>query len=393
MALTLTRVPDMADFYLKAKEIFTEDKIIHNAFMGISNGLIVSIGDRPGRNDNVVDLGDGKIVPGFIDIHIHGSGGFDVMDASYEALNTISTAIAANGVTGFLGTTVTSSWDATICALKNIHECFSIGLKGAELLGAYSEGLFFSDQFKGAHASEYFLAPTQDRLDAMLGATGGKLKVLAIAPELEGAIDAIRYLTKKGIKVMVGHTGATYQQSKAAFDAGAVGGVHIFNQMLALHHRQPGTVGAILHNRDTFAELIADGVHVDPVIMDLVYRLKGVDKTALITDCICAAGLGDGVYKLGLLAVTVTNGVARTHTGALAGSTLVLNKAVANMIKLVGACELDAVHMASLTPATLLGLDKETGSIKENKRANLAVLNDNYDVSMTFVDGNVVYQH
>ncbi|MDP0562618.1 MAG: N-acetylglucosamine-6-phosphate deacetylase [Candidatus Endonucleobacter sp. (ex Gigantidas childressi)] len=382
----------MGGFYLKAKEIFTEGKIIANAFIEISNGLIVSIGDRPINSYSVVDLGGGKIVPGFIDIHIHGSGGCDVMDASYEALNTISLAIAANGVTGFLGTTVTSSWDATLCALKNINECFNIGLKGAELLGAYSEGLFFSDQFKGAHVSEYFLAPTQDRLDIMMDATGGKLKVLAIAPELEGAIDAIRYLTNKGIKVMLGHTGATYQQSKAAFDAGAVGGVHIFNQMRALHHREPGTVGAILQNRDAFAELIADGVHVDPVIMDLVYRLKGADKTALITDCICAANLGDGEYKLGLLTVTVKNGVARTHTGALAGSTLAMNKAVANMIKLVGICALDAVHMASLTPATLLGIDKEMGSIKENKRANLAVLDENYDVTMTFVDGNVVYR-
>ncbi|WP_263078011.1 N-acetylglucosamine-6-phosphate deacetylase [Endozoicomonas sp. Mp262] len=382
----------MSSFYLKASEIFTEEKIIHDSYLKVADGLIASIGEQPGENDKVMDLGDCKIMPGFIDLHIHGSGGFDVMDGSYEALNTISKTIAANGVTGFLGTTVTSTWEATLAAFNTINECCKTGLEGAELLGGYSEGLFFSERFKGAHAAEYFLAPTRERLDAMIDAAGGNLKMLAIAPELDGALDAIRYLTDKGIRVTVGHTGATYQQSKAAFEAGAVGGVHIFNQMLGLHHRQPGTVGAVLQNRDVVAELIADGVHVDPVVMDLVYRLKGADKTALITDCMCAGGLSDGEYELGLLTVTVKEGVARTHTGALAGSTLTLNKAVANMIQLVGVNPLDAVHMASLTPATLLGIENKAGSIKKQKCANLAVIDNSYNAVMTLIDGEIVYR-
>ncbi len=381
----------MSSFYLKASEIFTEEKIIHDTYLKVSDGLIASIGEQPGNDDEVMDLGDCKIVPGFIDLHIHGSGGFDVMDASHEALNTISKTIAANGVTGFLGTTVTSTWEATLAAFNNISECCKTGLDGAELLGGYSEGLFFSERFKGAHAAEYFLAPTRERLDAMIEAAGGNLKALAIAPELDGAIDAIRYLTDKGIKVMVGHTGATYEQSKAAFEAGAVGGVHIFNQMLGLHHRQPGTVGAVLQNCDVVAELIADGVHVDPVVMDLVYRLKGADKTALITDCMCAGGLSDGEYELGLLTVTVKDGVARTHTGALAGSTLTLNKAVANMIELVGVEPFDAIHMASLTPATLLGIDNTLGSIRVGKRANITCLTPSFEVKSTLINGQSVY--
>ena len=382
----------MSSFFLKANEIYTEEKIIFDTYLQVSDGKIVSIDKLPANDDQVIDLGDCKLMPGFIDLHIHGSGGYDVMDASITALDTISQTIAANGVTGFLGTTVTSTWDATLAAFENINACYKKGLTGAELLGGYSEGLFFSERFKGAHAAEFFLEPTRERLDAMIKAAGDNLRLLAIAPELDGAIDAIQYLTSKGIKVMVGHTGATYEQARQAFKAGAVGGVHIFNQMLGLHHRQPGTAGAVLHNRDVVAELIADGVHVDPIVMDLVYRLKGADKTALITDCICAGGLSDGEYELGLLTVTVNDGIARTHTGALAGSTLSLNKAVANMIKLVGTPPLDAAHMASLTPATLLGINEQVGSIKTGKRANFAVLDKQHNVVMTLIDGKVVYQ-
>ncbi|MDD7805487.1 MAG: N-acetylglucosamine-6-phosphate deacetylase [Endozoicomonas sp. (ex Botrylloides leachii)] len=383
----------MNSFFLKVGEIFTEQGIIHDAFLQVSNGRIASINTPPVNDTKIIDLGERKLVPGFIDLHIHGSGGCDVMDASYASMNTISQTIATNGVTGFLGTTVTSTWEVTLAALKNINCCYNKGMTGAELLGGYSEGLFFSERFKGAHAAEFFLLPTRERLDAMLEAAKGSLKLLAIAPEIDGAIDAINYLTRKGIKVMIGHTGATYEQANQAFEAGAVGGVHIFNQMLGLHHRQPGTAGAILHNHDIIAELIADGVHVSPIIMDLVYRLKGADKTALITDCISASGLNDGNYDLGLLTVTVKNGIARTHTGALAGSTLTLDKAVANMINLVHIAPLDAVHMASLTPATLLGINEQVGSIKIGKRANFAVLDKEYNAVMTWVDGNITYQN
>ena len=378
-------------FFLKASEIFTEDSIKSDSYLKISGDKIISIGEKPEDQDSVIDLSSYRVVPGFIDLHIHGSGGHDVMDATYEALDAISATIAANGVTGFLGTTVTSTWDATLQAFENIKTACQKGLSGAELLGGYSEGLFFSERFKGAHAAEYFLEPTIERLDTMMKAAGGQLKLLAIAPELKGAIDAIQYLSQRRVKVMVGHTGATYEQTRQAFAAGAVGGVHIFNQMSGIHHRQPGAAGAVLHDKSIVAELIADGVHVDPIVMDLIYRLKGANKTALITDCICAGGLPDGKYNLGLIAVTVEKGVARTHTGALAGSTLSLNKAVANMINLVGVSPLDAVHMASLTPATLLDINHKVGSIKEGKYANLAVLDEHYNVVMTFVRGQTVY--
>ncbi|MGI9273401.1 MAG: N-acetylglucosamine-6-phosphate deacetylase [Endozoicomonas sp.] len=378
-------------FYIKAQEIFTEQEIVRDQYLKISDGRIAAIGEVPGNSDEVLDLGDCRVVPGFIDLHIHGSGGCDVMDGTHEALNTISKTIAANGVVGFLGTTVTDTWERNLAALKNVRDVMKKGVDGAQLLGSYSEAIFFTNDFKGAHEGSYFRKPTREKLDEMLAAADGSLKALALAPELDGALDAIRYLTSKGVRVTVGHTGATYEQCKLAFEAGAVGGVHIFNQMLGLHHREPGTVGAVLHHQDIYAELIADGVHVNPVVLDLVYRLKGTKKTALITDCMCAGGLSDGEYQLGLLKVTVKDGVARTESGSLAGSTLSLNRAVANMIEMVNVDPLNAVHMASLTPATILGLQDELGSIREGKRASLTVLDKNHEVVMTFIDGHQIF--
>ena len=381
----------MTTFYLKAKEVFTEDGILQDSSLKISDGKIAAVGCEPEADADIMEVGDCRIVPGFIDLHIHGSGGCDVMDATHDAINTLSKTIAAHGVVGFLATTVTDTWERNLAALRNVNDCIEKGVDGAEVLGTFSESIFFSERFKGAHEGSYFLKPTQERLDEMLEASNGTLRSLALAPEIEGGIDAIRYLTSKNVRVMLGHTGATYEKCKEAFEAGAVGGVHIFNQMLGLHHRQPGTAGAVLHHRDIYAELIADGVHVDPVVMDLVYRLKGADKTALITDCMCAGGLSDGAYQLGLLTVHVKGGVARTESGALAGSTLSLNRAVANMIEKVNVDPLSAVHMASLTPATLLGIQDELGSIKVGKRASITVLDKHHEVQMTFIDGKQVF--
>lgn len=381
----------MTTFYLKAEEIFTEDGIIKDSYIKIEKGKITKIDCQPEANADIRDFGDNRIAPGFIDLHIHGSAGCDVMDATHNAINTMSTTIAKSGVTGFLATTVTDTWERNLAALRNVRQCMNQGVDGAEVLGSYSEAIFFTNDFKGAHEGSYFLQPTLERLDEMLAAAEGSLKTLALAPELDGAIQAIRYLTDKGVNVMIGHTGATYEQCSAAFTAGAVGGVHIFNQMLALHHREPGTVGAVLHNQNAFAEMIADCVHINPIVMELVYRLKGANKIALITDCMCAGGLQDGEYQLGLLKVQVKDGVVRTESGALAGSTLTLDRAVANMIEQVNVPPLEAVHMASLTPATLLGIEHEVGSIKQGKRANLSIINKEHQVLKTFVDGQEIF--
>jgi len=378
-------------FYLKAKQVFTEHGIKTDHFVLVDNGLIKDITANANSDIPVIDLGESQLMPGFIDMHIHGREGCDVMDGKLSSLNTISKSLAKHGVVGFLATTVTAKWQDSIKAFTTIGEAANTVLDGAQVLGAYNEGLFFTDEHKGAHNEKFFLRLTQARVDEINAATQGTLKVMAMAPEFEDSKEMITYLDSLGVKVMLGHTNANYQQTVDALDAGACGGVHIFNGMSGIHHRDPGCAGAVLMDQNALAEVIADGVHLHPTIMQMIYKLKGPEKMALISDCINAGGFDDGTYRLGELDVYVKEGVARTATGSLAGSTLTLETAVKNLVELAKVPLLEAVHMASLVPANFLGLGDQLGSIAVNKSADFAVLNDKHQVQATIIDGKVVY--
>jgi N-acetylglucosamine-6-phosphate deacetylase len=293
---------------------------------------------------------------------------------------------------GFLATTVTSTWDNTLAAFENIGNCYQHQPSGAQVLGAYNEGLFFTEDHKGAHDEKYFLPLDRENIDAIIDATQGALKVVALAPELPGSEAIIRYLTSKNIKAMLGHTNANYQQTCDALHAGACGGVHVFNGMKGIHHRDPGCAGAVLLNNDAYVEVIADGVHLHPGILEMIYRMKGPKKMGLISDCIVAGGMSDGTYRLGMLDVEVSEGVARTKSGSLAGSTLTLERAIANLVNLADIPKLEAVHMASLIPAEFLGVSDSLGSIAINKRACLAIVDDDFTVQATIIDGELVFK-
>lgn len=380
-----------SSYYLKAKQVFTEHGIKSDHYVLIAAGVIKEITETAQNGITVYDLGDHNLMPGFIDMHIHGREGCDVMDAKLSSIETISSSLAQHGVTGFLATTVTAKWQNSLAAFSVIGQAAKMNLHGAQVLGAYNEGLFFTDEHKGAHNEKFFLRLSKERIDAIYEATQGALKVVAMAPEFEDSKEMITYLDSLGVKVMLGHTNANYQQTVDALDAGACGGVHIFNGMSGIHHRDPGCAGAVLMDRSALAEVIADGVHLHPTILQLIYRLKGPEKMVLISDCINAGGFSDGTYRLGELDVFVKDGVARTASGSLAGSTLTLEVAVDNLVKLAQVPLLEAVHMASLVPATFLGLNHELGSILVNKRACLTVLNNDHQVQATFIDGKPVY--
>lgn len=378
-------------YYLKAAQIFTEKKIINNAHILVSNGIISSINEPLLDNVPLYDLGNNTILPGFLDLHIHGREGCDIMDATRQSIETISTSLAKHGVVGFLGTTVTSTWDNTLAAFKNIGQAYKNQPSGALVLGAYNEGLFFTEDHKGAHDEKYFLPLVKENIDEIINAADGALKVVALAPELKGSDEIIRYLHSKGIKPMLGHTNANYQQTCNALSQGACGGVHVFNGMSGIHHRDPGCAGAVLIDEEAYVEVIADGVHLHPAILKLIYRMKGTNKMGLISDCIVAGGMKDGSYKLGMLDVEVLKGIARTESGSLAGSTLTLEKAILNLINLAEIPPLEAVHMASLIPAKFLGVSDELGSISVNKRACFAIVDSNLQVNTTFIDGKIAY--
>ena len=224
----------------------------------------------------------------------------------------------------------------------------------------------------------------------MAAAARGRLKVLALAPEIDGAMEALHRATELGVRVVLGHTDATYAQTRAALAAGGCGGVHVFNGMRGIHHREPGCAGAVLLEPGT-VEVIADGVHLHPAILQLITRLKAREDVLLISDCMCAGGLDDGAYRLGEMDVVVANGVVRTEAGSLAGSTLTLEDAVDLMARNAGIAWRDAVHMASLSAARFLGLDARIGSIATGKDADLAVIDRSGAVVATIVGGTLAY--
>jgi len=378
-------------YYLHAAKIFTEKKIEDDFFVLIDNGIISNITQTPSSDIPVINLGKLNLLPGFLDLHIHGREGADIMDATPEAVETISKSLAKHGVIGFLGTTVTSTWENTLAAFSNIGDAFHNQPSGAQVLGAYNEGLFFTEDHKGAHDEKYFLPLDKTNINSIIEASKGALKVVALAPELENSEEIISYLSSQGIIPMLGHTNANYKQTCDALHAGACGGVHVFNGMKGIHHRDPGCAGAVLLDKDAYVEVIADGVHLHPGILELIYRMKGPNKMGLISDCIVAGGMKDGSYKLGMLDVNVTNGVARTNSGSLAGSTLTLEKAIANLVRLADIPLLEAVHMASLVPAKFLGVDEHLGSIANNKRACMTIVDSDLNVKGTIVDGKPVF--
>jgi N-acetylgalactosamine-6-phosphate deacetylase len=378
-------------YYIHAKQVFSEAAILDEHYVLIQDGLIASIDKVVNKEIPIMSFENYRLLPGFLDLHIHGREGCDIMDAKRDSIETISTSLAKHGIVGFLGTTVTSTWDNTLAAFSTIGEAYHNQPSGAQVLGAYNEGLFFTEDHKGAHDEKYFLPLSKENIDAIIAASQGALKVVALAPELPGSIDIIKYLTAKGVKAMLGHTNANYQQTCDALHSGACGGVHVFNGMKGIHHRDPGCAGAVLLDKDAYVEVIADGVHLHPAILQLIYRLKGAKKMGLISDCIVAGGMKDGTYRLGMLDVKVLEGVARTESGSLAGSTLTLEKAVDNLIKLADIPPLEAVHMASLVPAEFLEVSDTWGSILVGKRACLTLVDDNFNVQATLIDGQFSY--
>ncbi|OED43972.1 N-acetylglucosamine-6-phosphate deacetylase [Endozoicomonas sp. (ex Bugula neritina AB1)] len=380
-------------FSLKARQVFTPEGVLDNAFVHIDQGEITSVNESLIEGYSLFDIGERKLMPGLIDLHIHGYAGVDIMDATPESICEMAQELAKNGVTGFLGTTVTARWDHILSALRNIRQCIynDMDTRGAELLGSYLEGPFFTPKHKGAHPERLFVAPTEDRLTELLTVSGGTLKVVALAPEVNKAVDATQQLVDNGVQVAMGHSDANYDQAVACIDAGARIAVHLFNGMSGLHHREPGCVGAFLSHDKVTSELIADGVHLHPAILNLSWKCKGSDQAVLITDCMCAGGLSDGEYQLGELPVIVKEGVARTESGSLAGSTLTLNSAVRNMVRVAKIPEIDAIRMATEIPAKLIGSDQTIGVIAPGRKANLVVMDDDYNVELTLVKGQPVY--
>lgn len=371
---------------IRARRLLSEHGWLDDHQLSIESGRIVAIEPIPSG----VTARDAELLcPAYIDTHVHGVAGVDVMDDAPNALDRLAMHKAREGVGGFLPTTVTAPLNAILSALERIARRCQAGGTGAQVLGSYLEGPYFTPQNKGAHPPELFRELDLGELDSLIAASRSTLRVVALAPEKPGALQAIRHLKQRGVNVMLGHSAATYAQTRAAFDAGADGLVHCYNGMTGLHHREPGMVGAGLTDPRAWLELIADGHHVHPVAMQLCSHCAQ-KRLVLITDAMQAAGMPDGRYSLCGEDVEMHNGIVRTASGGLAGSTLSLDAAVRNMVELADVRVEDAIHMASLHPARLLGIDDHLGSLMPGKRANIIALSAGLHVQQIWIQGLVL---
>ncbi len=378
-------------YLLKAREIYTPEKILSNTGVLVEDGSITEVGINSKAEVKMINIQDYKLLPGLIDMHIHGVVGFDVMEASYHSLNEISKYLSRNGVTSFVATTVTARLERIENAVSSVAEVMRKGLDGARVLGSYVEGPYIAKEYKGAHPEEWIRDIDLEEIGGLIQKSNNTIRVMTIAPEKKKCSEAIEFLTGKGVKVSMGHTGAAYHKAITAVECGASIAVHLFNGMRGLHHRDAGMLGAALNDDRVNVELICDGVHVDIPAMQIAVRCKRMENMLLISDCTMAGGLPDGEYMLGEMKVNVKGRIARVADGSLAGSTLRLIDAVRNMVEKVGVPFEDAVKMASLNPARTLGLDKSLGSIERGKKADLIAIDDRYNVVFTMIGGEIKY--
>lgn len=376
---------------LKNVTAYVAGKGLVKTDIAFEDGKIVAIG----KLDNVEPIfdTDGVVLPGFIDEHIHGAGGADAMDGTEEALQTISEYVAKEGTTGFLATTMTQSPENIGKALKNVKTVREKGeYKGAEVLGVHLEGPFISPKHVGAQPLEYVAKPAPETFDKYNEISGGNIKVVTLAPEVEGGLDLVKHLAKIGVVASIGHTGAKFSDVEAAVAAGATNVTHTYNAQTPLHHREAGVVGAAMLIDELNCEMICDTIHVSVPAIKIFVKNKPHDKFTLITDAMRAKGMPDGLSELGGQQVFVKNGEARLSDGTLAGSVLKMNVAVKNLVEKVGVSFIDAVDFASANPAKNLGLYDERGSIEVGKRADFAVMDKDYNILYTVIGGKVVYK-
>lgn len=351
---------------------------------------IVAPGEIPAGAERL-DAQGRMVLPGLMDLHIHGYQGEDASDGSFEGLKVMAQGVAKNGVTAFLPTTMTVSYDELRRAFAQIRRAMAESRKddwmGAAIVGANAEGPFINVARKGAQAEEH-VRPGDA---AFLKEYADVIRLFTIAPEVEGNMDCIREMAKQpGVRISMGHTAATYDQAKAAIDAGVRHVTHLFNAQTGLHQRDPGVVGAALTDGRVTCELIADTFHVHKALFELVAKMKG-ENLALITDCLRATGLEDGTYTLGGQEFTLQGIQCHLKDGTIAGSVLKLNHAIKNMLDNTDLTIPEAVKMASLTPARCIGLDGCRGSIEVGKDADLALADDQFEISTTILGGRTIY--
>ncbi|MFZ0294660.1 MAG: N-acetylglucosamine-6-phosphate deacetylase [Candidatus Sulfotelmatobacter sp.] len=391
---------------LCAHRLYTPLEEIVNPLVFVEDGLIASISSRAEREipntatvvDFTRDYPHAILMPGFVDIHMHGGAGIDVMLASVTELPHLNRFLTRHGVTGYFPTTVTAPLDQTYAALEGLADAIETaqnfhtnddGPVQALPLGIHLEGPFLSHKRRGAHPPENLVEPTLEIFDRLWQAARGQVRMMTIAPELPGAIEVITEAARRKVCVSIGHSDANLKDAEAAVKAGARHATHTFNAMRPLDHRDPGILGEVLTSGQLTADIIVDGIHVAPEVVKLFLRAKGIERAVLITDATAATGMPDGIYQLGPIQVEVKNGrctIAGETGDKLAGSVLTMDKAVRNVRQFAGWSLQDSIRAATLNPTAAVGL-KHHGKIATGMEANLVVLSPEGEVKKTIVRG------
>ena len=386
---------------LSAHRLFTPLHEIQNPLVFIEDGIISSISSREQKEipqqaeviDLTKNLADAVLAPGFVDIHMHGGAGLDVMRASSAELPRLNHFLTQHGVTGYFPTTVAAPLDQTCAALERLanaieaaqNSASSNGTVEALPLGIHLEGPFLSHQRRGVHPPAYLVEPTLQVFERLWQAARGHIRMMTIAPELSGALDVIAEAARRKVLVSIGHSDATLDAARKGVKAGSRHATHTFNAMRPLDHREPGILAEVLTDNALTADIIVDGIHVAPEVVQLFLRAKGIDRAVLITDATAAAGMPDGTYQLGPLQVEVKNGRC-TMDGKLAGSVLTMDLAVRNVTQFAGWSLQDAVRAATLNPSQAASLVHH-GQLTPGAEANMVALSPEGEVLRTFVRG------
>ncbi len=376
--------------YITGGTLVTPHQVFPGYSLIIENGKIadvVSGAIQPEPDSKTVEVKGCWVTPGFVDIHFHGAMGSSAMDSTPEALHKISRYIARHGVTSYLPTTWSASPELTLASIRNIVDTHPVP-DGARHLGVHIEGPYLNVDYRGAQLPELIRKPSADEYRKWIET--GMIRLVTIAPEIEGAEQFISEGVESGIEFTIGHSGATYEQVIKAADHGVRQATHIFNGMVGLHHRDPGTVGGILADDRIYAQVICDGVHIHPAVVKTLIRAKGSSRVILITDAIRGTGLDDGDYDFFGQKIIVRGGVARTPQGGLSGSTLTMDQAIRNALNFTGLPFNEVLSMATSVPAEAMGWKGVKGILAPGADADINILDAGFNVLRTMIAGQFI---
>ncbi|MEI5906339.1 N-acetylglucosamine-6-phosphate deacetylase [Bacillus spongiae] len=381
-------------------KVYTKNGINYSGNVKIEDGKIIAVGDstnvlKSGDETVITLTNDFHLIPGFIDIHIHGADGADTMDATSNAIEAICKALPKEGTTSFFPTTITQESSNIEKAVEVVGKYINHQPKSgqAEPLGIHLEGPFINAKKAGAQPTQHIKAADIELFKQWNKLSNNHIKIVTHAPEIHGGLEFAHYLHEQQIISSIGHSDAKYADMKNAVKEGSTHVTHLFNGMSGIHHREPGVAGGALLRQELFTEIIVDGIHVCPDMVDLLYQQKTADRMILITDAMRAKGLNDGKYDLGGQGVTVEDGKVYLLDGTLAGSLLKMIDGFKNLISFTGCSIQEAIQMASTNPAKQLNVCDRKGSISEGKDADLVILDQDLNIVLTICRGEIAYNN